>query len=167
MENITKNTGKYIPTYIHTYIHSIIIYYNLILSLSLSMYYVRFVSDNSWNKDMSSRLNYRCLTCIYYMNTYDDDWDYKKDGGALRIYKQSSHYPHPKDVLSHKGCDYVDINPTNGKLLLFDSTLIHSVQKVTSPIKKRFAFTLWTLRPIDNPYIVGETYDIGQTLPPQ
>ena len=112
--------------------------------------------------DRSSRLNYRCFTCIYYLN---HDWDLEQDGGALRIYKDSSHFIDPNDAIRNN-CEYVDISPKNGVLLIFDSTLVHSVQKVISPTKKRLAFTLWTLRPIDSDLIVGETYDIGQELLP-
>ena len=102
------------------------------------------------------RSNYRCYTCILYCN---EDWDYRRDGGALRLYKDSVCVVDPSDA--SRICKYVDINPGNGVLLIFDSRLIHSVQMVTSAEKKRLAFTVWLLRPEDNG-CVGEIYDAGE-----
>jgi len=115
-------------------------------------------SDNSLVKgaNENQRKNYRCYTCILYCN---ENWDYIQDGGALRLYKDSVSIVNPKDAIEK--CEYVDINPDNGELLIFDSRLIHSVQKVTSSHKERLAFTLWTLRPEDNG-CVGEIYDAGE-----
>ena len=58
-------------------------------------------------------------------------------------------------------CEYTDINPDNGKLLIFDSRLVHSVEKVHTPDKSRLALTLWTLRP-ENRIVRGEIYDEGR-----
>jgi hypothetical protein len=44
--------------------------------------------------------------------------------------------------------------------LIFDSTLVHSVEKVTHPTQLRRALTLWVLRPNDSG-VRGETYDEG------
>ena len=57
-------------------------------------------------------------------------------------------------------CEHVDINPANGNLLIFDSRLIHSVEKVKALEKSRVALTLWTLRP-ENKSVRGEIYDEG------
>lgn len=111
-------------------------------------------SDNSLVGD-SERSNHRCYTCILYCN---DDWDCKRDGGALRLYRDSVNVATPSDAIDT--CIHVDINPSNGQLLIFDSRKIHSVRKVTSKTKKRLAFTLWTLRPEDN-NARGEIYDEG------
>ena len=89
----------------------------------------------------------------------NDNWDYKKDGGALRIYLNSQNVPKPAMVLNR--FEYTDINPTNGKLLIFDSRLVHSVEKVHAPDKSRLALTLWTLRP-ENRIVRGEIYDEGR-----
>ena len=124
------------------------------------MSHILYISDNSLVKgaNENQRSNYRCYTCILYCN---ESWDYRQDGGALRLYKDSVSIVNPKDAIEK--CEYVDINPDNGELLIFDSRLIHSVQKVTSSHKERIAFTLWTLRPEDNG-CVGEIYDAGEEL---
>ena len=46
--------------------------------------------------------------------------------------------------------DHVDISPKNGRMILFDSCLIHSVQAVTSEEKVRRALTIWIYRPEDS-----------------
>lgn len=51
----------------------------------------------------------------------------------------------------------------NGRLLIFDSKLVHSVEKTLGENKRRRALTLWTLRP-DDSGVVGEIYDIGGEL---
>jgi Rps23 Pro-64 3,4-dihydroxylase Tpa1-like proline 4-hydroxylase len=57
-------------------------------------------------------------------------------------------------------CEYVDINPANGQLLIFDSRLIHAVEKVRNPEKSRVALTLWNFRP-EKRSVCGEVYDEG------
>jgi len=115
-------------------------------------------SDNSFVKGsrQKQRSNYRCYTCILYCN---EDWDHRRDGGALRLYKDSVSIVDPLDA--SRICNYIDFNPANGVLLIFDSRLIHSVQRVTSAEKKRLAFTVWLLRPEDNG-CAGEIYDSGE-----
>ena len=105
--------------------------------------------------ETNKRNNFRCFTYILYCN---DEWDMEKDGGALRIYLKSETIKVPSDA---KGtCDYVDISPKNGRLLIFDSRLIHAVRKTTSKSKRRLALTLWTLRP-DDSGVRGEIHDEG------
>lgn len=92
-----------------------------------------------------TRSNYRLYTCILYCN---DDWDMEQDGGALRIYPNTIHLTDPSEAVE-KQLEYEDINPSNGKLLIFDSRLVHSVEKVISSMKKRLALTIWIMRPED------------------
>jgi Rps23 Pro-64 3,4-dihydroxylase Tpa1-like proline 4-hydroxylase len=92
-------------------------------------------------------------TCILYLN--DNDWDMEQDGGALRL------YPNMKDVhvlgaaVGLAANNFVDIAPINGRLLVFDSRLVHSVQPVTSTTKRRRALTLWINKP-NNSDVRGE-----------
>ena len=102
------------------------------------------------------RSNYRCYTCILYMN---ESWDLHRDGGALRIYPDSLNISKPRDAPKMQ-CEYKDVNPTNGKLLIFDSRLVHSVKEVISREKSRLALTLWILRP-ETSGVHGEIYDAG------
>ena len=97
-------------------------------------------------------------TCILYMN--DNDWDLSVDGGALRLYFNSQNIYNPLDVLTNasKPYDFVDISPTNGRLLIFDSCLVHSVQPVLSPYKRRRALTLWINR-LNTNGVRGEMYE--------
>ena len=89
------------------------------------------------------------------MNDYD--WDLSIDGGALRLYPHSQHCRTPSDAVAEIA-DYIDISPINGRLLLFDSRLVHSVQINTSPNeKRRRALTLWINRP-NNSGVQGEVY---------
>ena len=91
-----------------------------------------------------------------------------KDGGALRLYLQTQDLVRVDDVLNHNTdndnnnkevVDFVDIAPLRGRLLLFDSRLVHSVQPVTSPNNKvRQALTLWINQPIDDSGVQGEVY---------
>jgi Rps23 Pro-64 3,4-dihydroxylase Tpa1-like proline 4-hydroxylase len=87
----------------------------------------------------------------------DNDWDMERDGGALRLYPGSQHFRSLEDAVAAGQDNYVDISPVNGRLLLFDSCLVHSVQKVTSPNKRRRALTLWINRP-NNSGVRGEVY---------
>jgi hypothetical protein len=102
-------------------------------------------SDNLLS-ETGIRSNYRFYTCILYCN---DDWNLDRDGGGLRIYPKSSHLKDPSNALK-ENMTFEDINPANGKLLIFDSKLIHSVEEVKSLNKKRKALTVWLMRPEDN-----------------
>ena len=107
-------------------------------------------STNDSTSQNTTRSNYRLYTCILYCN---DDWDINKDGGALRIYPNTQDLLDPSDVIT-KQYEYEDINPNNGKLLIFDSRLVHSVEKVISKDKKRLALTLWMMKPEDSGVVV-------------
>lgn len=107
-------------------------------------------SDNSFDakhRDKTNlllpkrRSNYRCVTAILYTN---EGWEVS-DGGQLRMYPDSQFVEHIDSAKeTHQ---YVDINPSNGKLLLFDSRIVHSVEEVTHQSKIRRALTLWITRP--------------------
>lgn len=97
------------------------------------------------------RSNWRCITAILYMNK---GWKVS-DGGQLRMYLDSASVKHPSTAFETHS--YIDINPSNGKLLLFDSRMIHSVEKVDSDSKVRRALTLWITRPEENG-VTGENY---------
>ncbi|CAJ1954118.1 unnamed protein product [Cylindrotheca closterium] len=107
-------------------------------------------SDNSLTSEVVSdaqnsdrvRSNFRHYTCILYCN---DDWE-EEDGGALRLYPNTRNLVHPDDAISD-GYDFIDVIPKNGRLIIFDSCNIHSVEKVTHKTKKRRALTLWINRP--------------------
>ena len=98
------------------------------------------------------RRNFREITCILYC--LSTEWK-KEDGGALRI------YPHSQDFVNvdqaTQECLFVDILPQNGRLLIFDSKLVHSVQPNLSSDKVRRALTLWISRPT-TAEIAGSTY---------
>jgi hypothetical protein len=58
--------------------------------------------------------------------------------------------------------EYIDVNPLNGKLLLlFDSRMVHSVEKVLNKIKTRRALTLWMVRPEESGATGEDYYLIG------
>jgi len=97
------------------------------------------------------RSNYRAITCILYVN---EGWE-AKDGGALRIYLDSAEIKTPGDAKDC--CEHVDVNPANGRLLIFDSKMVHSVEKVLNENKVRRALTLWIIRPEDSG-VKGEDY---------
>jgi hypothetical protein len=112
-------------------------------------------SDNSIaDEETGVRRSFRSHTCILYCN---EGWK-AEDGGALRLYLDSQHCLLADDAKA--SCSYVDINPQNERLLIFDSTLVHSVEKVTHPAKLRRALTLWIERPNDSG-VQGETFDGG------
>lgn len=90
------------------------------------------------------RNNFRHYTCILYLNSH---WTADM-GGALRIYLNSREYLYPKEAAEE--CDHVDILPENGRLLLFDSCLVHAVQRVKQAEQTRRALTLWIKRPNDS-----------------
>lgn len=75
--------------------------------------------------DVHQTNNHRLLSAILYLN---ENWQ-EKDGGALRIYLDDTHYE--------------DILPTNGRLVLFAShALAHEVLPTNRP---RFSITGWLL----------------------
>lgn len=99
-------------------------------------------------------LTYYRYTCILYLN--DDDWDTTRDGGALRIYPGTEHSP-TLESLSDR--PFVDVCPgPYGRLLIFDSRTVHSVEPVLRTTGCRRALTLWINRPVDCELVPGETY---------
>ena len=95
-------------------------------------------------------------TCILYLN--DNDWNVDTDGsGALRLYPNSQYEFDPIEVALNRRFDFVDIVPKNGRLLIFDSRLVHSVEKVTSTHRRRRALTLWINR-LNDSGVRGEMY---------
>ncbi|CAI2354356.1 unnamed protein product [Caenorhabditis sp. 36 PRJEB53466] len=68
----------------------------------------------------------RCITTIYYCN---DNWDMTKDGGALRLYPETSKTP-------------MDIDPRADRLVFFwsDRRNPHEVMPV---YRHRYAITIW------------------------
>jgi Rps23 Pro-64 3,4-dihydroxylase Tpa1-like proline 4-hydroxylase len=74
-------------------------------------------------------------TCILYMN--DNDWDLSSDGGELRLYFNTKNIYNPMDVVTDNSThyDFVDISPTNGRLLIFDSCLVHRCSQFSRLIK--------------------------------
>jgi Rps23 Pro-64 3,4-dihydroxylase Tpa1-like proline 4-hydroxylase len=108
-------------------------------------------SDNPIVQDSSGsgliRENFRRFTAILYMN---EGWT-KGDGGAVRLYLRSQALQYVQEVYSESEeprWHVVDVLPSNGRLLLFDSRLVHSVEPVLSE-KKRRALTLWIKRPME------------------
>jgi Rps23 Pro-64 3,4-dihydroxylase Tpa1-like proline 4-hydroxylase len=97
--------------------------------------------DTSLDKVENIKSNFRYYTCILYCN---DNWT-SNNGGALRIYPDSKYVPDVDDA----GL-YVDVIPQNGRLLIFDSMLVHSVERVIGDEQKRRALTLWIKRPDDS-----------------
>ena len=104
-----------------------------------------------YNNGEERRSNYRCITAILYLN---EGWEVR-DGGQLRMYLDSAHCEIPNTAKATH--NYVDINPSNGKLLLFDSRMVHSVEKVLHHSKIRRALTLWITRPEESG-VTGESY---------
>jgi 2OG-Fe(II) oxygenase superfamily len=119
--------------------------------------YYKAHSDNSLSIDSVAaqgtrqRNNFRHFTCILYCN---DDWT-ADDGGALRIYPGSRDLLYPKEAITT--LQSVDIYPLNGRLVIFDSCLVHSVERVNHLTKVRRALTFWITRPDDSD-VQGETY---------
>jgi Rps23 Pro-64 3,4-dihydroxylase Tpa1-like proline 4-hydroxylase len=119
--------------------------------------FYRAHSDNSLTKSFDQnghrlRNNFRHYTCILYCN---DAWD-KEDGGALRLYPNTRKLLSVEDAIVND-YNYIDVTPQDGRLIIFDSCLIHSVEKVTHAAKKRRALTLWISRP-DDSGVKGEEY---------
>ena len=96
-----------------------------------------------------NRNNFRHYTCILYCNDLVES-----DGGALRLYLNSRDLCN-EDAMEE--CNYVDIIPKNGRLLIFDSCMVHTVEELLSATKIRRALTLWILRP-NNSDVAGESY---------
>lgn len=82
-------------------------------------------------------LQERKLTIILYLN--DSKWDGGKSGtdGCLRIFLNTD----VQDVSGESASAVVDIVPTGGKLVIFDSTKI--LHEVLPCNQERFAFTCW------------------------
>ena len=107
------------------------------LTLNLSMI---IISDNSI-QNTGERNNFRQYTCILYCN---EGWK-PEYGGALRIYPGSQDIVPVEDA--EKECDFEDIFPVNGRLLIFNSQLVHSVEEVKVQDRVRQALTIWMKRP--------------------
>ena len=103
-------------------------------------------------KNIRIRNNFRHFTCILYCN---ENWQ-TGDGGALRLYPNTNNLLNADEAISC-GYRYFDIMPENGRLIIFDSRFVHSVEKVKHKTKKRRALTLWINRP-DNSGVEGEQY---------
>lgn len=101
------------------------------------------------------RSNWRCITAILYLN---EGWK-KSDGGQLRMHLDSAFVEQP--ITARDTHEHIDVNPSNGKLLLFDSRMVHSVEKVLSKSKIRRALTLWITRPEESG-VSGEDYFLDQ-----
>jgi len=101
------------------------------------------------------RSNLRYITCILYCN---DNWT-KKDGGALRLYPNTT--THPMTNINTDELEHVDVLPCNGRLLIFESMLLHSVEKVKHPTKKRLALTCWINRPDESSLDFADTAGSG------
>jgi len=112
-------------------------------------------SDNLLLESEGRHANYRRWTAILYGN---DNWDTATDGGALRIYPNVFN---PRDVAT--STQFEDINPANGKLLLFDSRLVHSVEKIISTEKRRIAMTLWINQPEENDGVTVDVWNDEQS----
>ena len=111
-------------------------------------------SDNGLNEG-GGRNNYRYLTYIYYLN---DGWS-SSDGGALRIFRRSGSFSAMSAASSC--CDFEDVLPLGGRLLVFDSRLAHEVRpNVSEGGKVRRALTLWASRPEESG-ARGEVWDEG------
>jgi hypothetical protein len=114
-------------------------------------------SDNSLADEISSetkvriRSNFRHYTCILYCN---DNWN-SQDGGALRIYPGSRNVLRADDAKD--SCNFQDVQPHNGRMIIFDSCLVHSVEPVTHSDKLRRALTIWINRP-ENSGVRGEKF---------
>lgn len=84
----------------------------------------------------------------------DEKWNTATDGGALRLYLNSQDCTVPSEA---EPLPHVDIEPWNGRLLIFDSRLVHAVRPNTSAQKQRRALTLWINRP-NHSGVRGEVY---------
>jgi hypothetical protein len=70
----------------------------------------------------------RAYTAICYLNS--KTWDCEKEGGILRLFEGA----HADDEEGGTSSTHVDVAPTGGKLVLFDSNeVLHCVFPTTSP----------------------------------
>uniref|UniRef100_A0A7S2MHR9 Fe2OG dioxygenase domain-containing protein n=1 Tax=Octactis speculum TaxID=3111310 RepID=A0A7S2MHR9_9STRA len=119
----------------------------------------------------ASRRNHRQFTAIMYANMRPNGKQWQpEDQGCLRIYEGSgggSSSVCGKALLAGGksaaakavvGLSFVDIVPRAGRLVIFDSRLIHEV--MPSRDLPRQAITMWIGRPVDN-QVKGETWDAG------
>jgi hypothetical protein len=94
--------------------------------------------------DSNIRKNYRMYTCVLCCN---NNWDSSVDGGAIRIYPNTMNITNPDKALS---MSFEDINPSNGKLIILDSRLVYSIEKVLSKENSMRTMTLWISKPENN-----------------
>lgn len=78
-----------------------------------------------------ARISERNMTSILYLN---NEYDKSKDGGCLRIFKNSSGHDNNDD-------DFEDIEPIGGRLVIFDARRI--LHGVLPSFKRRWALTVW------------------------
>lgn len=122
-----------------------------IASYALGEFYVAhsdnlLIQTSDGSGESLTRSNYRRFTVILYCS---DDWNVQHDGGALRIYPNTVDFTDPS-IAKQNNLPYEDVTPKNGKLLIFDSRLVHSVEHVLSSNKERLAMTIWISRPEDS-----------------
>eukprot|EP00542_Grammatophora_oceanica_P019663 CAMPEP_0194045496 /NCGR_PEP_ID=MMETSP0009_2-20130614/16820_1 /TAXON_ID=210454 /ORGANISM="Grammatophora oceanica, Strain CCMP 410" /LENGTH=336 /DNA_ID=CAMNT_0038690361 /DNA_START=12 /DNA_END=1019 /DNA_ORIENTATION=+ len=99
-------------------------------------------SDNP-KENANIRTRYRFYTCILYCNqSYQEG-----DGGALRIYLNSHPWANTDGEIPllelQRSCEWVDVEPRNGRVVIFESQLVHSVEPVMQSRYARQALTLW------------------------
>ena len=124
-----------------------VFFFSFVLDFLFSFSFFAFCRGCHWTNNS--------YTCILYLN--DNDWNVDTDGGALRLYPNSQYEFDPIEVALNRRFDFVDIVPKNGRLLIFDSRLVHSVEKVTSTHRRRLALTLWINR-LNDSGVRGEMY---------
>ena len=113
-------------------------------------------SSSSSEEGAFVRRNFRCFTCIYYLN---EGWR-EEDGGALRIRRGSGALRTMAEC--EAACAYEDVLPLNGRLLVFDSRLAHEVRPNTHREgRARRALTVWITRP-ETSGARGEVWDEGE-----
>jgi 2OG-Fe(II) oxygenase superfamily len=124
----------------------------------------RIHSDNSRDTTTGRRRNWREITCILYVNP---DWT-EEAGGKLRLWPQSQdiaaeqfgmtdqgeqqlreHLKQQWEARHPEGTDgqeYVQVAPIAGRMVLFQSSLLHEVRP--SLAESRRAITCWFNRPV-------------------
>jgi len=135
---------------------------------------LEWVRPAGTNERVARRRNHRCFTAILYANRRD--WDKSVDGGCLRVYLESGGGPasvcgqallNPGNAGLDEAVEcwprgkVVEVAPIGGRLVIFDSTLIHEVRPSIS--ESRRALTMWIGRPCSNE-ARGETWDLGDGL---
>ena len=103
------------------------------------------------------RSNWHYITAILYLN---EGWKVS-DGGQLRMYLNTAFVENVKSCDGDTQMPYIDINPSNGKLLLFNSRMIQSVEEVVSKSKVWRALTLWIMRP-EKSGIIDESFSVDE-----